>query len=102
MSSQYRSILDRLAQSDSRCMHCEKRIGVRRLQGTRFCSESHERAELEMVQAMMMERLGRSAGRLRKYASSQKLQVPEGGHGMQESAWDAEPALRVARTAATD
>jgi hypothetical protein len=48
-----------------RCAHCRKTVGLRQLIGAAYCSDAHKSADIQQMQLLMIERLHRSAARLR-------------------------------------
>ncbi len=53
--------------SAKRCLRCGKRLGIRHFIGADYCSDGHRIADIEEMEALMIERLHRSADTLRRY-----------------------------------
>ena len=66
-----------------KCLHCNELIGMRAALGALYCSQEHEKADLEDIRQLMMNRLEQSRARLLAF---QRLQSAPCLEGVQPSA----------------
>ena len=60
-----------------KCLHCSQLVGFRAAFGALYCSEEHQKADLEHIQDAMLNRLEESRARLAAFQRLQGAQCPE-------------------------